>query len=87
TIYALAHFVWGHSNQSLVLADLQGTPVLVGQKDGMILFDPMTHTINGYCVGDFGIEGIKTFFRDHICGDICLRLRLDKTAPLVVNEE
>ncbi|KAJ6589863.1 hypothetical protein DFH09DRAFT_1074369 [Mycena vulgaris] len=32
-------------------------------------------------------KGIETFFRDHICGDICLRLRLDKTAPLILNEE
>ncbi|KAJ7231517.1 kinase-like domain-containing protein [Mycena rebaudengoi] len=85
TIYALAHFVWGHSNQGLVLADIQGTPAIVGQKDGMVLFDPMTHTTNGASgVGDFGIEGIQSFLRDHTCEDICLRLRLDKTAPLVI---
>ncbi|KAJ7082793.1 kinase-like domain-containing protein, partial [Mycena epipterygia] len=77
TIHAFAHFVWGHSNQMLVLADIQGTPALVGQKGGMVLFDPMTHTKNGASgVGDFGITGIESFLRDHICGDICLRLRL-----------
>ncbi|KAJ6533911.1 kinase-like domain-containing protein [Mycena vulgaris] len=82
TIHALAHFVWGHSNQSLVLADIQGTPALVGGKDGMILFDPMTHTKNGASgFGDFGIDGIQSFLNDHICGDICLRLRLDKRSP------
>ena len=34
-------------------------------------------------IGDFGIDGIKTFIRDHQCGDICLRLRLDKAIVLV----
>ncbi|KAJ7856017.1 hypothetical protein B0H13DRAFT_1473929, partial [Mycena leptocephala] len=38
-------------------------------------------------IGDFGIEGIESFLRDHTCRDVCLRLRLDKTAPLVLNEE
>ncbi|KAJ7856076.1 kinase-like domain-containing protein, partial [Mycena olivaceomarginata] len=77
TVPAFAHFVWGHSNQTLVFADLQGTPALVNHKDGMVLFDPMTHTRDGGSgVGDFGIEGIQSFFRDPVCGDICLRLRL-----------
>ncbi|KAJ7870108.1 kinase-like domain-containing protein, partial [Mycena olivaceomarginata] len=68
TIHAFAHFAWGHSNRSLVFADLQGicTPALVGHKDGMVLFDPMTHTKNGASgVGDFGIEGIESFLQDH----------------------
>ena len=29
-------------------------------------------------IGDFGIDGIKTFIQDHQCGDICLCLGLDK---------
>ena len=33
-------------------------------------------------IGDFGIEGIDTFIRDHTCGNICLRLGLDKKVPL-----
>ncbi|KAJ7884025.1 kinase-like domain-containing protein [Mycena leptocephala] len=87
TIHAFAHFVWGHSNQTLVLADIQGTSALVGHKDGMVLFDPMTHTINGNSgIGDFGMEGIKSFFRDHVCGEVCLRLHLNKTAPLVLSD-
>ncbi|KAJ7842564.1 hypothetical protein B0H14DRAFT_2359538, partial [Mycena olivaceomarginata] len=47
-IHTFAHVVWGHSNQTVVFADLQGTPALVRYKDGMVLFDPMTHTKNGY---------------------------------------
>jgi hypothetical protein len=34
-------------------------------------------------IGDFGVEGIETFIRDHICGNICLRLGLDKKVPLI----
>ena len=33
-------------------------------------------------IGDFGVDGIKTFIRDHQCGDICLRLGLDKSITL-----
>ncbi|KAJ6601597.1 kinase-like domain-containing protein [Mycena sp. CBHHK59/15] len=90
TIHAFTHFAWGHSNRSLVFADVQGTPALVGHKDGMVLFDPMTHTKTGASgIGDFGLEGIQSFLRDcyvmdHTCGDVCLHLRLDQTAPLVL---
>ena len=28
-------------------------------------------------VGDFGLRGIKTFLRDHLCNNICGRLGLD----------
>ncbi|KAF8179573.1 hypothetical protein K438DRAFT_1768933 [Mycena galopus ATCC 62051] len=41
TIYTFAHFVWGHGNKRLIIADIQGTTALVR---GMILFDPMMHT-------------------------------------------
>jgi hypothetical protein len=33
-------------------------------------------------IGDFGVDGIKTFIWDHQCGDICLRLGLDKSVTL-----
>ncbi|KAF7371790.1 hypothetical protein MVEN_00036700 [Mycena venus] len=88
TIHAFAHFVWGHSNRTLVFADLQGTSALVGYKDGLVLFDPMTHTKTGTSgIGDFGLEGIQSFLDDHICGDVCRRLDLDKTAPLVLDND
>ncbi|KAF8214474.1 hypothetical protein K438DRAFT_1926918 [Mycena galopus ATCC 62051] len=73
TIHAFAHFDWGHSNWTLVFADLQGT---------------MTHTRTGVSgSGDFGLEGIQSFLDDHICGDVCRRLDLDKTAPLMLDSD
>jgi hypothetical protein len=69
TILAFSHFVYGHSNQTLVIADIQGncqvidhnmvsgiitykidigSPGMVKGQDGMILFDLMTHTEEGY---------------------------------------
>ncbi|KAF7366586.1 hypothetical protein MSAN_00916100 [Mycena sanguinolenta] len=88
TVQAFAHLVWGHSNRTLIFADLQGTRALVGQKDGMILFDPMPHMKTGDSgIGDFGIQGIKSFFHDHVCGDVCLRLQLDKSAPLSLKSQ
>ena len=68
TIYAFSHFVYGHSNKTLVITDLQGistfnldlllgvianpmlssgTSASVKSKDGLVLFDPMTHTVEG----------------------------------------
>lgn len=47
TVHAFAHFVFGISDRLLVMADIQGTPGSVKGKDGYILFDPMTHTMDG----------------------------------------
>ncbi|KAJ7804758.1 hypothetical protein B0H14DRAFT_2612015 [Mycena olivaceomarginata] len=56
-------------------------------QDEMILFDPMTHAREGTTgVGDFGIEGIQSFLRDHICCYISHRLGLDCTAALVLED-
>jgi hypothetical protein len=66
TISAFAHFVFGYSKCTLVVAYLQGkscavcfritdllsilsgTPCLVRNHEGLILFDLMTHTKEGY---------------------------------------
>ncbi|KAJ7938507.1 kinase-like domain-containing protein [Mycena leptocephala] len=78
TISAFAHFVFGYSKCSLVVADLQGTPCLVRNNDGLILFDLMTHTTDGDSgFGDFGLQGIATFVNDHTCTDLCRSLSLD----------
>ncbi|KAJ7809964.1 kinase-like domain-containing protein [Mycena olivaceomarginata] len=75
TISAFAHFVYGYSNKSLVFADLQGTPSRIKGKDGLVLFDLMTHTISEDSgVGDFGLEGIKTFLNGHKCSKVCSTL-------------
>jgi hypothetical protein len=60
TICAIAHFVYGFSDGKLVFADLQGMSLLLydsdswsdncssqGGGDGLVLFDLMTHTVNG----------------------------------------
>ncbi|KAJ7434452.1 hypothetical protein B0H11DRAFT_1938660 [Mycena galericulata] len=91
TIGAFAHFVFGYSKQELVFADLQGTACQLKTrngfgKDGLVLFDLMTHTLDGDSgVGDFGIEGIKTFTKDHECNEICRGLALHESYPLVIN--
>ncbi|KAK7058136.1 kinase-like domain-containing protein [Favolaschia claudopus] len=88
TIHAFAHFVYGNSQRSVVFADIQGTPAHVNSRDVMVLFDPMTHTPAGDSgIGDFGSEGIETFLKDHICGDICVALNLDKEVPLDAVEQ
>ncbi|KAJ7810136.1 kinase-like domain-containing protein [Mycena leptocephala] len=85
TISAFAHFVFGYSKGTLVVADLQGTPCLVRNNDGLILFDLMTHTKDGDSgIGDFGEKGIKSFIDDHQCTDLCRALTLESSSPLVM---
>ncbi|KAJ7842545.1 hypothetical protein B0H14DRAFT_2586268 [Mycena olivaceomarginata] len=98
TIHAFAHFVWGHSNQTLVFADLQGTPALVGYKDGMVLLDPMTHTKNGYaCAVSYrqffriiNLESVvseTSALKESGLSYVITPLHLDKTAPLDLNSD
>ncbi|KAJ7577391.1 kinase-like domain-containing protein [Mycena floridula] len=92
TVSAFAHFAFVHSQRSLVFADLQGKLILlistlahVNGKDVMVLFDVMTHTTSGDSgVGDFGEEGIASFVRDHSCLQVCLKLGLDTSMPMVL---
>jgi len=83
TIFAFAHFVFGHSNQQMVFADIQGSPTSVKGRDILVLFDIMTHTVDGDSgVGDFGKDGMQTFRNDHTCGAICVNLGFDDQIPL-----
>ncbi|KAJ6579920.1 kinase-like domain-containing protein [Mycena sp. CBHHK59/15] len=78
TVHAFAHFVFQYSEGSLVFADLQGTPGPVRGNDGLILFDPMTHTLDGGSgLGDFGMEGIESFVNGHECNRLCEQLHLE----------
>ncbi|KAJ7180029.1 kinase-like domain-containing protein [Mycena crocata] len=70
-------------NNSVVLADIQGTPAHMHGTDTLVLFDPMTHTLTGDSgIGDFGHSGIQSFIRCHKCNDLCRALSLDQLVPL-----
>ncbi|KAJ7916690.1 kinase-like domain-containing protein [Mycena leptocephala] len=87
TVHAFAHYVFGYSCGELVFADLQSTPTPVRGKDGLVLFDPMTHTMaGGSGLGDFGIDGIEIFINTHECNRLCTELRFDQTHPLQLPE-
>ncbi|KAJ7668105.1 hypothetical protein B0H17DRAFT_1142572 [Mycena rosella] len=58
------------------------------RKDGLVLFDVMTHTPDGDLgVGDFGTEGVKTFIKDHQCAEICRGVKLHDLYPLLADED
>ncbi|KAF8532125.1 kinase-like domain-containing protein [Gautieria morchelliformis] len=86
TIDALAHFSVVTSDESLVLVDLQETPVYVnGMRDianKLTLFDTMTHTIDGKSgLGDKGRAGIAQFKDQHQCNEICHALGFPRFSP------
>ncbi|KAF7293615.1 Alpha-type protein kinase domain-containing protein [Mycena indigotica] len=83
TIHSFAHYVFGATNGTLVMADIQGTPATVRGNDGLILFDIMTHTPDGGSgLGDFGMDGIESFVNSHQCNQLCKRLEFDEVFPL-----
>lgn len=82
-IFKVCHITVISCGWSINLPCLPGTPAQVKGQDGIILFDTMTHTLQGNSgIGDFGQDGIDTFIRDHTCGEICQRLGLDRSIPL-----
>ncbi|KAJ7741915.1 kinase-like domain-containing protein [Mycena olivaceomarginata] len=75
---AFAHYVYLFSQESTVPADLQTATVVNENGEGVqVLFDIMTHTLNGLSsVGDHGKSGITGFLKKHECGNRCHNLRL-----------
>jgi hypothetical protein len=90
TISAFAHFSYGHSNSTLIFADIQGrshspqlpksrkltgehlgTPTQVDGRDGLVLFDPMTHTLSGFVIQLFPSSHLMNLmdFSDSGIGD------------------
>ncbi|KAF8056186.1 kinase-like domain-containing protein [Lyophyllum atratum] len=77
TITAFAHFVYEISGKTLVFADIQGSPTSQNNRDGIVLFDLMTHSVDGSSgAGDFGAKGISTFLDQHKCDFMCHGLGL-----------
>ncbi|KAJ7304679.1 hypothetical protein DFH08DRAFT_825434 [Mycena albidolilacea] len=77
TIHASAHYVFGATNGSLVMADIQRTPATVCGNDGLVLFDIMTHTQ----------EGHQILITTHECTQLCKRLEFDEVFPLKLSED
>ncbi|KAF8576013.1 hypothetical protein K439DRAFT_1307918, partial [Ramaria rubella] len=78
TIVVFAHFCWLYSQQTLVFADMQGSPARNSLGNSIeVLFDPMTHSLTGDTgLGDFGQEGIDIFLSQHRCNRICTAVEL-----------
>ncbi|KAF5334361.1 hypothetical protein D9758_017481 [Tetrapyrgos nigripes] len=75
------HFVYCFSGQTLVFADLQGSPVMINNHSGLELFDVMTHTNTGTSgIGNLGLEGLHFFVDQHMCSEVCNNTMVDLEA-------
>ncbi|KAJ7451474.1 kinase-like domain-containing protein [Mycena galericulata] len=76
TMDAFMHFSYVYSQKTLIFADLQGSKGRSRLGNiGWILFDVMTHTLDGTSgVGDHGEDGIQAILSDHICERMCCGL-------------
>ncbi|KAJ7501191.1 kinase-like domain-containing protein, partial [Mycena galericulata] len=80
TLNAFTHYAYIFSLESTALCDLQTSTVINDKGDGIqVLFDVMTHTLDGSSgVGDHGETGIQTFLEKHECVNRCNHLRLSR---------
>ncbi|KAG6836327.1 hypothetical protein H0H93_009077 [Arthromyces matolae] len=77
TLTAFAHYVFEISGKDIVFADIQGSPISVNGRDGVVLFDLMSHSNDGTTgVGDHGKKGIKAFVTQHECNSLCNGLKM-----------
>ncbi|KLO19783.1 kinase-like protein [Schizopora paradoxa] len=84
TLSAFTHFAFFQSSSTTLFADLQGTETFLNGEKRFVLFDPMTHTSMADSndedassgIGDFGIQGLRTFIEQHKCNTICKQLQL-----------
>ncbi|KAJ3508918.1 hypothetical protein NMY22_g16465 [Coprinellus aureogranulatus] len=77
TVQALLHDVYDATAGELAFADMQGSTTLVNGRECVVLFDPMSHSIDSDTgLGDHGPEGIEAFVTQHRCDYICKALGL-----------
>ncbi|KAJ7799065.1 kinase-like domain-containing protein [Mycena olivaceomarginata] len=88
TINAFQHFSYLYSNNTLVLADIQASESHNPLSKASILFDLMSHTLDGTSgAGDHGKEGIKTFVDQHECVQKCTLMGMKALKDLEGEEE
>ncbi|KAJ2929128.1 hypothetical protein H1R20_g7965, partial [Candolleomyces eurysporus] len=64
-ISALCHWIYIFMRKTEVYSDIQGSYMTIDGTDTLILFDPMTHTLNqDSSIGDYGEKGIAKFLAD-----------------------
>ncbi|KAJ7692019.1 kinase-like domain-containing protein [Mycena olivaceomarginata] len=88
TINTFQHFSYLYSNNTLVLADIQASESHNPLSKASILFDLMSHTLDGTSgAGDHGKEGIKTFVDQHECVQKCTLMGMKALKELEGEEE
>ena len=74
----LAHFSYVHSNEKLMLLDLQGSDYVLYDPEIATkqLQDGETETETYFCAGNTSYVGISKFLQEHICNDFCDMMNL-----------
>jgi hypothetical protein len=68
TMAAFSHFTYHSSGGKMLVCDLQG----VKADDGYILTDPVICSVQqAFGITDCGEEGIRSFFANHDCTELC----------------
>ena len=79
-LHAFSHWTYFHTNQKLLVCDLQGVLYEEGKFPAFRLTDPAIHSRNkgAFKFGktDCGMKGIRNFSRTHKCNAICRGLGL-----------
>ena len=77
-LQAFSHYTFVRSGRSLLVCDLQG----LRDSDRILLTDPAIHSRSTpgsrYGSMDRGYDGIRMFFKTHLCTEICKKMGLDQ---------
>ena len=76
---AFSHFSYEYTKGYLLVCDLQGLPVVSSEgKSTLLLTDPAIHcpTHTRFGKTNLQLAGVKAFFKQHVCNDLCRGLGL-----------
>ena len=74
---AFSHYSWVRSEKTLLICDLQGYKE--ERQNKIILTDPAIHSkrrAGVYGPLDAGFDGVRIFFKTHVCSTICSQMKL-----------
>ncbi|EED96458.1 predicted protein [Thalassiosira pseudonana CCMP1335] len=77
-VQAFSHWVYVHTNNNMLVCDIQGVLYEEGRYPQFLLTDPAICTSKSPRFGktDMQLKGIRNFCRTHKCGIVCRGLRL-----------
>ena len=78
SLNAFSHWTYQVTDHYLMVVDLQGVKTVSEAGPKFILTDPAVHCkdVTRFCSTNLGNDGMRRFFRTHVCNSICRAMNL-----------